>query len=368
MRHPTRTNAKQPLSSKVKDFIDVMLYGPLSIIRHIWIQLVLLLFMFGFGTLVFMDYQHLNLLTAFLGSVSTITTIGIYTPTIVGMSPSEQVLLIFTFIVSVGLAASIIQSTITSVISKNLLREQLMRKRIGRLEDHAIIAGYSYLGKYVSEWLTRTGVRQVIIARDPSSAKAAVAEGLLAIDAPTTRSFEVLNEARAKKASTLVCAFDDDGDNLLVAMSARKLNPDLRVIVVVHDRDLVASAVASDIDVVLPIFDVAANALAMSAVAGEIEGMFLPGALEEGRFPNAPYILDFLVADGQGAGKSYGKLNKVAPILMVVRDGGALPNPSDDFELKAGDFLLVLASAPQSIEEFRIALSDYRDDKSGAGE
>lgn len=352
-----KANVRDGLESRFKDLIDVILYGPLSILKHIWIQIILLLFMFGFGTLVFMNYQHLNPLTAFLGSVSTITTIGIYAPPIVGMSPSEQVLLIITFIVSVGLAASIVQSTITTAMRRDILREQLIRKRIGRLEGHVITIGYGYLGKYISEWLSHMKVRQVIITRNRSTAKEAVSKHLLAIEAPTTRAFEALKEARVDRASTLICALDDDGDNLLVAMSARKLNKDIRILTVVHDREIVESAAASDIDVAIPIFDLAASLLASSAIASEVAGIFLPRALAGSEPKKQPYILEFSVREGYGVGMRLDDLEKVAPILMLSRRGRVIPNPPDDFELEEGDSMLVLGSMMASIEQFRRALS-----------
>jgi voltage-gated potassium channel len=357
LRRPARANARRSLSSRISDLVDIILYGPLAIIRHIWIQLILLLFMFGFGTVLFVDYQHLNVLTAFLGSVSTITTIGIYAPPIVGMSPTEQVLLIVTFIVSVGLAASIVQSIITVAISREILREQLVGKRIQRMEGHVVLAGYSYLGKYVSEWLAHMKVRQVIITRDRSSAKAATAMGLLAIEAPTTRSFEALNKARVDRASTLVCCLDDDADNLLVAMNARKLNRDLRILMVVHDREIAESASASDIDVVIPIFDVAARALVLSAVASEVVGILLPDAQEAEALQKLPYVLEFSVDQERGAGMTFGALDKVSPILMVVRDGRAIPNPPNDFQFAKGDSMLVLGGSTATIERFRQVLS-----------
>jgi voltage-gated potassium channel len=317
--------------------------------------------MFGFGTIVFIHYQHLDPLTAFLGSVSTITTIGIYAPNIVGMTASEQILLIITFIVSVGLAASIVQSTITTAMNKDILREQLVRKKIGRLEGHVIVAGYSYLGKYVTEWLEHLNVGHAVISRDPISGKTVRSAGLLAIHAPTTRSYESLKESGVERASTLVCAFDDDADNLLVAMNARKMNKDIRILMTVQDRDLVDSTMASDIDFVLPVFDILAKLLAMSAVAEEISGVFLTetrvkSELANGEQELTPYISEFKVEKGKGAGKKFADLNKVSPILMIVRNGKVIPNAADDFELEIGDRLLVLSSSNESIERLRNVL------------
>lgn len=60
--------------------ISMLKYEPYLLIKHIWIQLVLLAAMFFLGALVFHHYQGLDWLTALLGSVSTVTTIGIYAP------------------------------------------------------------------------------------------------------------------------------------------------------------------------------------------------------------------------------------------------------------------------------------------------
>jgi len=152
-RRLARLGAREGFSNRLNDLGYLVLYGPLSIIRHVWIQIILLVSMFGVGTVIFAYYQHLNTLTSFLGAVSTITTIGIYAPNIIGMAPSEQVLLAITFIVSVGIAASVIQGIVTSVTSRESLREREMTRKIGHERGHVIVAGFSYLGQYAVEWL-----------------------------------------------------------------------------------------------------------------------------------------------------------------------------------------------------------------------
>ena len=164
-----------------------------------------------------------------------------------------------------------------------------------------------------------------------------------------------------RRASTLVCALDDDGDNLLVAMSARKQNNDLRILTVVTDRDLAESAKASsDIDVVFPIFDIVANILAFSAIAPEVVGMFIapPMSPDVGRVSR--YIAEFLVSRTGSAKATFKELNEVAPVLLVMRSGKIIPNPADDFQVEAGDSLLVMTPSRESIEKFRAALAALR--------
>jgi voltage-gated potassium channel len=357
-RRMARSGSKEGAAARLSDLVDVALYGPLSILRHIWIQLTLLVFMFGIGTGIFSSYQHLNLLTAFLGSVSTITTIGIYAPSIIGMAPSEQVLLAATFIVSVGLAASLVQGIITSVISRETLLERRLERKIEHVRGHVIVAGYSYLGKYSVEWLDDVKVDHVIITVDAAVAHTLQLSRELALHASASRSFQALREAGVKRASNLICALDDDEDNLLVSMNARKQNNELRILTVVGDRDLAESARASsDIDVVVPIFDIVASILAFSAIAPEVAGIFItpPSSPDISRI--SQYIAEFDVRQGYGEGATFKALNVVAPVLLVMREGRVIPNPHDDFAVKGGDSLLVMTPTRESIEKFRGALA-----------
>jgi voltage-gated potassium channel len=357
-RRLARSGARESVSARLNDLADMILYGPLSVVRHIWIQIVLLVLMLGFGTAIFYYYQHLGPLTAFLGSVSTITTIGIYAPNIIGMASSEQVLLAITFIVSVGLAASIVQGILTAVISKETLRERSVARKIAYAKGHVIVAGYNYLGKYAAEWLHQVRVDHVIITVDPSVARSLQLSGELAINSPASRSFQALGDAGVQRASTLICALDDDGDNLLVAMSARKLSKDVRILTVVGDRDLAESARASsDIDVVVPIFDIVASILAFSAIAPEVVGMFITPPTSPDVDRVSQYISEFVLGPSRGRGATFKALNDIAPVLLVTRGRDVIPNPGDDFVVEGGDSLLVMTPSRDSIQKFRAALA-----------
>ena len=360
-RRLARVGASESISDRLNDLGDLVLFGPLSILRHVWIQIALLAVMFGFGTAVFSHYQHLDPLTAFVGAVSTITTIGIYNPGIVGMAGSEQVLVAIMFIVSVGIAASVVQGIVTSVTSRENLRERRTTRKIGHARGHVIVAGYNYLGKYAAEWLHEMKVEHVVITPDPSVAQSLQLSGELAVLASATRSFQGLREAGVHRASTLVCALDDDGDNLLVAMSARKQNKDVRILTVVTDRDLAESAkVPADIDLVFPIFDIVASILAFTAIAPEVVGMFIAPPLSPDTGRVSRYIAEFMVGPTARATATFKALNEVAPVLLVMRSGKIIPNPGDEFVIQNGDSLLVMTPSHDSIEKFRGALTALR--------
>ena len=103
-------------------------------------------------------------LTALLGSVSTITTIGIYSPNIIVMPVLEKVLLIVGIIVSVGSAASLLQATFAAAMKRELLTQTLSTRKINRMKNHVIVVGYKFLGKYVIESLKSMASELVVIA------------------------------------------------------------------------------------------------------------------------------------------------------------------------------------------------------------
>ena len=58
-----------------------LLYGPIVFVKASYRQLLLLGAMFIIGAAIFVYFEHLPITSAFLASVSTITTIGLYVPT-----------------------------------------------------------------------------------------------------------------------------------------------------------------------------------------------------------------------------------------------------------------------------------------------
>ncbi|MDG6908425.1 MAG: NAD-binding protein [Nitrososphaerota archaeon] len=175
-------------------------------------------------------------LTAFLGSVSTITTIGIYAPNIQSMPNIEKALLVVVFIVSVGSDASLVQGTVSATVKKELLTEELASRKAHRMKDHTIVMGYAFLGKYVVNGLKNTGGDFVVVARDGANVGPLKSEGTPVIVSPVTHVTESLKEAGIEHASALISTFEDDGDNMLAVMAAKKMNPRIRVISIVNDK------------------------------------------------------------------------------------------------------------------------------------
>jgi hypothetical protein len=74
--------------------------------------------MFLVGTLILMWYQHLDFPTALLGSISIITTIGLYAPSIIGIPEVEEVLLIIVILISFVAAVLVLVEVVIAIVQR----------------------------------------------------------------------------------------------------------------------------------------------------------------------------------------------------------------------------------------------------------
>jgi Trk K+ transport system NAD-binding subunit len=316
-------------------------YGPAVLVRALYKQLLLLMTMFVWGAIVLSAYNGLPWLSAFLASVSTITTIGLYVPNngnFITMPSGESVLLIIMIVVSVGAGASIVETAVSTVISGDLAREEAQKHQISKLKDHVIVFGYGHLGKYVTQKLDEIGFDYVVLTRDPNLYHDLIRRDIFAVLEIEAHPIDALKHAGIENASTVVVSHTEDASNMMVVLSARKLRSDIRIITVVHDEDLIETAKNAGADMVIPASVTVGHMLALSAVTKDLVGVVFSeqiGTKETAQFSifkRSPLI-----------GKGLQEVSKLAAIIGVVRDNQVIRDIyGADFTLKEADTLLVL--------------------------
>ena len=317
------------------------LYGPIVLFRSVYRQLIVLMTMFIFGALIFAYYEHLPALDAMLASVSTITTIGLYVPNggdFLTLNRTEATLLIAMIIISVGAGASIVQSTVNSVVNGEMAKGEADKRLIARLKNHVIVYGYTHMGRYVADKLEELGMDYVVISRNPTVYQELINKDILAVIEHETQPIEALTAAGVQKASMIIVSHTDDSDNMLFVLSARKLRPDIKIVTVVHDSNLVGMAKNAGADVIIPASVTVGHLLALSAVTKDIVGVVFSEKIgtkeiaEFSIFKKSPLI-----------GKGLGEVMELAMVIGVIRKEQVLPHVFDPtFRLQEGDTLLVL--------------------------
>jgi len=143
---------------------------------------------------------------------------------------------IFTVILSfLGLSVMVYAlSTITAFIVGGELRDFLearrMEKRIEDMQDHFLICGGGETGQYVAEEMLATDQPFVLIEIDPDRATKLREIGDFCYLVADASDDTVLQDAGIERARGLISALSADKDNLLTVITARQMNPGLRIV------------------------------------------------------------------------------------------------------------------------------------------
>ncbi len=115
-----------------------------------------------------------------------------------------------------------------------LLRKRRMNKLISSLVNHYIVCGYGRGGSYVTEELVRTKRKVVVIENNIDRVAVLERHSLPFIEGDATDD-SVLQAAGIGRAAGIVCALPSDKDNLFAVITARGLNPSIRIIAEVDE-------------------------------------------------------------------------------------------------------------------------------------
>ena len=176
-------------------------------------------------------------------------------------------------IVSVGTGASILQSLGNTELTGQLARGEAEKHVIKRLKGHVIVFGYNHPGRYVVEKLEELCLDYVVITKDPDIYQELVKKEVYVLLENATQPIAALKDAGLESASTVVVDHINDPDNMLFILSARKLQPEIRIITVVHDSQLIDTTKNAGADLVIPSSVAVGQLLALSAVTKDLVGI-----------------------------------------------------------------------------------------------
>ncbi len=238
-------------------------------------------------------------------------------------------------------------STFTAFILETNLNQAYRRRRMERtisaLKGHYIVCGIGRVGGYVADELMKTRREFVVIDTD-AAALAAHEERTghrLQLQGDATED-EALARAGIAQAAGVFAVTSDDSRNLVVSLSAKQLNPVVRVVARVHDRRNVDKArrVGAD-EIVSPDFT---------------GGMRIASAMLR---PNAVHVMDMMLhteenlrveevaVPGTAMDTTVGSLGRRREWLLVaLRDAQSRWhfNPAPETKISAGDTIVAIVS------------------------
>jgi voltage-gated potassium channel len=138
---------------------------------------------------------------------------------------------------------------------KEAWKSMLNEMNLERIHDHFIICGYGQVGRTVIEQLNRSRIPFVLIETNEGLYRQLLHEGALVIQGDAKRH-SVLQEAGIERARGLCVVIDNDADNLYITITAKALNPKLKIITRAgQERYAEAMRTSGADEVVIPEFE-----------------------------------------------------------------------------------------------------------------
>jgi voltage-gated potassium channel len=184
------------------------------------------------GTLGYALLEGWGFLDALYMTVITITTVGFQE--IHPLSPLGKVftmLLVGSSLFVITYAVSYFVDTLAEGKWKEYLQRREMKMAIQSLRNHYIICGCGVVGREVIEYFTRARANFVVIERDLLKIQEALQSfpGFPYLLGDATRE-ENLREAQIEHARGLLALVGNDPDNVYIVLTAKYLNPHLRIV------------------------------------------------------------------------------------------------------------------------------------------
>ncbi len=200
-------------------------------LKRLYIAIALIAGNLLFGILGFMLIEHFTFSEAIYQTIIVLSTVGMHL--VHELSPEGRWFVVILIIISIGIFAYAV-SVVTSYIMEGELQRYLklrkVHKSINALKDQVIVCGYGRNGKQACEQLRSHKQEFVAIESNPHIiAEMRATQGMLFIEGNATHD-ETLLEAGIKNARALITTLPNDAENVFVVMSARELNPALKII------------------------------------------------------------------------------------------------------------------------------------------
>jgi voltage-gated potassium channel len=292
-----------------------------------------------------------SLLDSLYMTVITLSTVGYGEVVDLSTHPDARIFTIVFILLSLGTIAFAATSVTTFVVEgelKNLLGRRRMEKEISKLKDHYIVCGSDETSQTVINELVLTKKAFVVVEPLQEKIEKLSSSGniLFVHGDPTEDS--VLLQAGIERAKGIILSLPNDEANLFVTISARSLNPEIRIVtkgidVKSHKKMFKAGSDA----VVSPEF--IGGMRMVSEMIRPAVVTFLDMMLRERK--EVLRFEEIRVDEGSSiVGKTIGEANidkETGSLMVALRSEDSERyefNPSKNTKIKVGDVLVLIAT------------------------
>ena len=237
-----------------------------------------------------------------------------------------------------------------------VLGRRKMGREIARLQNHYIICGAGRVGRRAAHELARRPVPFVVIEKDEPHLQNLEPEWLV-IQGDATQE-KVLREAQIEHAVGLVAATTTDATNIYIVLTARSLNPKLRIIARASEEAAEKHLLTAGANSVVSPYAFAGHRIAQSFLRPNVLDFLDLATTREG---GVEMVIEeiYVGADSAFAQKTIGnsQIHREFGIIVLAikhQQGKTIFNPTANVVIQAGDHLIVMGE-PASMARLEAA-------------
>ncbi len=312
------------------------------------------------GTIGFTIIEGWSPFDAFYMTLTTIATVGY--KEVHDLSHAGRVFNSFLIVFGVTtmfFAIGAMTQTVIELEFGEFFGKRRTKRMIDKLEKHYIVCGYGRVGRSAAFELQHAGVPLVVVDRNPEKVERATRTGILAVQGDSTRD-ETLVEVGVSHARGLVAALATDADNLFLILSAKSMNPELKVAARAGEDVAEAKLRRAGADMVFAPYTHAGHQLALSLLRPHVvqfldaatKNIGLDVGLEQVRVaPGSEFVSKSL--------KQVQLRRDLGVIVLAIRraSGEMLFNPPAEAVIDSGDYLIVMGES-ENLQKLRSMLAE----------
>ena len=195
-------------------------------LRRLWMPLLVLAAFLGMCVLVYRRLEGLSALDALFWIIHT------HSIDYKAVHKSTKIFALFVYVGVFAFQIWIAERVLLTFFSRQGVeawKSMVNEVNIERLRDHFIICGYGQVGRTVVDQLQRLEIPFVLIETNEGLYRELLNDGTPVIQGDAKRH-DVLLKAGLEHARGICIVIDNDADNLYITVTARSLNPKIKII------------------------------------------------------------------------------------------------------------------------------------------
>ena len=330
--------------------------------KFIWAGAILLaIILIGTVGYWFIGGRQYSFVDTLYMTIITISTIGFGEIIDLTGNVAGRIFTIFIAISGVGVLLYFI-TNITALVVEGELKESFRRRKMektaGNSRDHYIVCGLGSVGFYIVNELRVTKRPHVLVDADKKNIERCLElfKDEVLIEGDATDS-ETLLKAGIEKARGLFAVTGDDNQNLVVSLTAKQLNPNLRVVARCNEIRNSQKMSKAGADAIVSPTSIGGLRMASEMIRPTVVS-FLDTMLRD---REKGLRVEELPVPGSFVGKSLSALNlkrHTNALLLAVKTGEDwIYNPAENYVI-APESTFVFMTTPEGREELAVLLKE----------